>query len=198
MLYEAFLGDALEEYAAEGAFGLTEPVSVRLYLAGADVWRDGLAPAGITTHRQRGEDLGSRMLRAFVETFAVGYERIVIIGTDHPTLPPAFVGQAFRALAEPFTVAVGPSSDGGYYLLGLNELYTPLFEMEYSHERVFENTLASVVEVGARPVVLPEWYDVDDIQGLQRLVCEWRDGGAVSVRTESALKALLDAHPNLL
>lgn len=197
-LYEAFLDDALEAYASNDAFGLDESVAVRLYLAGAESPRStaGFAPGSITTHRQRGDGLGPRMLRAFAETFAAGYERIVIIGTDHPTLPPAFVGEAFRALSEPFTVALGPSTDGGYYLLGLNELYAPLFEMQYSHGSVFERTLERAVEEGARPVVLPEWYDVDDIGSLQRLVHEWREGVSVPSRTEIAIKTLLEAHPN--
>ena len=197
-LYAAFLGDALEAYAAGDAFGLGESVAVRLYLAGAESPRStaGLAPGSITTHRQKGDGLGPRMLRAFAETFAAGFERIVVIGTDHPTLPPAFVGEAFRALSEPFTVALGPSADGGYYLLGLNELYSRLFEMEYSHGGVFEDTLERSVEEGARPVVLPEWYDVDDMESLRRLVREWRAGAPIPPHTQSALKALLEANPN--
>lgn len=196
-LYEAFLGDALEAYAADDAFGLEESVALRLYLAGAESPRStaGFAPGSITTHRQKGEGLGPRMLRAFVETFAAGFERIVIIGTDHPTLPSAFVGEAFRALSEPFTVAIGPSTDGGYYLLGLNELYAPLFEMEYSHGSVFEETLERTIKEGAHPVVLPEWYDVDDMGSLQRLVREWRDGTPIPQRTESVLRYLLEAYP---
>ena len=196
LLYEAFLGDALEVYAAADAFGLDESVVVRLYLAGAESRPGAFAQGSITTHRQKGDGLGPRMLRAFAETFAAGYERIVIIGTDHPTLPPAFVGEAFRALSEPFTVVLGPSTDGGYYLLGLNELYAPLFEMEYSHGSVFEHTLERAIEEGARPVVLPEWYDVDDMGSLQRLVHEWREGASIPSRTEFALKVLLEAHPN--
>ena len=195
LLYEAFLGDALEFYAAADAFGLDESVVVRLYLAGAESRPGAFAQGSITTHRQKGDGLGPRMLRAFAETFAAGYERIVVIGTDHPTLPPAFVGEAFRALSEPFTVVLGPSTDGGYYLLGLNELYAPLFEMEYSHGSVFEHTLERAIEEGARPVVLPEWYDVDDMGSLQRLVHEWREGASIPSRTESALRSLLEAYP---
>lgn len=197
-LYQAFLGDALEAYTGADAFGLGQSVAVRLYLAGAVSLDEGLAPEGVTTHPQHGEGLGPRMLRAFVETFAAGHERIVVIGTDHPTLPTAFVGEAFRALARPFTIALGPSGDGGYYLLGLNELYTPLFEMEYSHGRVFDDTLARAVAEGAHPVILPEWYDVDDMGGLRRLIDEWRQGAPIPPRTESALKALLEANPKWL
>ncbi len=195
-LYAAFLRDAIDDYSATDAFGLDEAVAIRLYWSGADTLRDGLVPAVISCHEQKGAGLGSRMLRAFVETFAARHERIVIIGTDHPTLPVSFVGEAFRALAQPFAVVIGPSTDGGFYLLGLNELYPSLFDMDYSHARVFENTLERATEEGAHPVILPEWYDVDNRQSLQRLVVEYRNGGPIPPRTESALKALLEAHPN--
>ncbi|NNF57823.1 MAG: glycosyltransferase [Rhodothermaceae bacterium] len=196
-LYDAFLRDSLDAYADPDAFGLGEPVAVRLYLAGTEAVPDGLVPDGVTVHRQQGEGLGARMLRAFVETFAAGHERIVIIGTDHPTLPLAFVGEAFRTLKRLFTVALGPSADGGYYLLGLNELIPTLFGMEYSHDAVFADTLARSTAAGAEPVVLPPWYDVDDADSLRRLVDEWRDEVAVGHRTADALEALLEAHPDL-
>ncbi len=197
-LYEAFLSDALESYSCQNAFGFAEPVALRLYVVGTEKLPRGLVPERITIHEQKGEGLGSRMLRAFVETFAAGFERIVILGTDHPTLPLEFVGEAFRALEAPFTVVLGPSEDGGFYLLGSNELYPSLFDMAYSHSAVFQDTLARVVAEGARPVVLPAWFDVDDETGLGRLLRDWRKGAQLRGRTESALKALLAAYPNLL
>src|SRR5687768_4107918 len=122
-LYEAFLLDALDEWVEGHEFGLAEAPAVRLYVAhDGDPAPPIAAPAGVTVHVQRGVDLGTRMLRAAVESFAAGHDRVVLIGSDHPTLPGAFVGEAFRALAEPFTVVLGPSEDGGYYLIGLNEV----------------------------------------------------------------------------
>ncbi len=159
----------------------------------------GLVPAGVSLHRQRGDGLGPRMLRAFVETFAAGHDRAVVIGTDHPTLPAAFVGEAFRALDEPFAVVLGPSDDGGYYLLGLNEVLPALFDgMAYSHPAVFEQTLARAFAAGGRPAVLPSWYDVDTAGELVRLLAEWRGGTPVGPRTAVALVGLAAAHPELL
>lgn len=187
-LYEAFLRDALDRYARLG----TEAggPAVRLYLAG----EEGLAgvPAGVETFRQRGDGLGERMLRAFVETFAAGHDRAIVVGTDHPTLPLDFFGIAFECLDDPLTAVLGPSDDGGYYLLGLNDLVPDLFDMDYSHPDVFEDTLERVMEADLTPVVLPAHFDVDDGPALARLVAEWRDGADVGARTAGVLRTLTE------
>lgn len=163
-LYESFLGDSLAAYATLAA-------DVRLYLApSSGAVPDGLVPDGVTLRSQRGDDLGQRMLHAFVESFLDGYGRAVVIGTDHPTLPLAFVEQAFRELAAPFTTVLGPSDDGGYYLLGMNELYPQLFQgMAYSHDGVFADTLQRAQASPASVSILPSWYDVDTPDDLRRL-----------------------------
>ncbi len=190
-LYDAFLRDALDRYAALAA----EPggPAVRLYLGAADRAPADLVPPGVGAFRQRGRGLGERMLRALVETFAAGHDRAVIVGTDHPTLPLAYVALAVEALADPLTAVLGPSDDGGYYLLGLNEVVSDLFDMAYSHPDVFEDTLERVMEADLTPVVLPAHYDVDDADALRRLVGEWRAGADVGPRTARALGALASA-----
>ena len=187
-LYEAFLRDALDRYAALGA--APGGPAVRLYLAG-DADLPGV-PDGVAVHRQRGRDLGERMLRAFVEAFAAGHDRAVVVGTDHPTLPVEFFALAFEALGDPLSAVLGPSDDGGYYLFGLNDLVPHLFDMAYSHPDVFEDTLERVVEADLAPVVLPAHYDVDDGAALRRLVGEWRDGAAVGERTGRLLRTLTE------
>ena len=191
-LYAAFLGDALGRYAALGA--APGGPAVRLYVGGdpADSRLDGLVPDGVARFRQRGGGLGERMLRASVETFAAGHDRAVVVGTDHPTLPDAFFGLAFGALDDPLTVALGPSDDGGYYLLGLNDIVPDLFDMAYSHGRVFEDTLERAMEADLTPVVLPPHYDVDDAGGLARLVQEWRGGADIGGRTARVLRTLTE------
>ncbi len=189
-LADAFLLDALDAYVAPGAFD--EEVAVRLYLDGHAGALD--LPVGLSVHAQRGDGLGARMRRAFVETFAAGYERIAVVGTDHPTLPVPFVGLAFEALAEPLTAVLGPSDDGGYYLLGLNELYPSLFDMAYGHGGVFDETLRRASARARHVTVLPPWYDVDDAASLRRLVADWQRGAALPARTAASLEALLDAH----
>lgn len=195
-LYSSFLLDALEQYTDPV---LTSDVVLRVYMTGSRqssiLKSSELGPYNL--FEQKGEGLGARLLRAFVETFAAGYERCIVIGTDHPTLPISFVSEAFHALKTPFSVTVGPTEDGGYYLLGMNELYSSLFEMEYSQPFVFGTTLKLIRQTNAHLTVLPEWYDVDDVSDLKRLSADLQNGANVGVRTRDSLEALLEAHPEL-
>ncbi|MEL6771701.1 MAG: TIGR04282 family arsenosugar biosynthesis glycosyltransferase [Bacteroidota bacterium] len=196
-LYAAMLRDALGAYAALGC-------AVRLYLApdeqgNAPALPDGWVPGGVTVHAQHGDGLGQRMLHAFVDGFRAGHERLVVIGTDHPTLPLAYVEMTFELLREePLRVVLGPTHDGGYYLLGQNDLFPRLFtDMTYSHDGVFEETLRRAAEVTAEPVVLPTWYDVDTPAELQQLCREMDAGAAVPPRTATALRALRERYEDL-
>ncbi len=184
-LYDAFLRDSLEAYRLL-------PAAVRLYLSPTDVpIPDDLVPEGVSVHVQRGDGLGVRMLSAFVETFVAGHERVAIIGTDHPTLPLAFVARAFDELAAPFATVLGPSDDGGYYLLGMNEVYPQLFEgMDYSHSDVFADTLQRAHQTPASISILPTWYDVDTPEALRRLDADLRAGGDGARRTREVMDAL--------
>lgn len=191
-LYEAFLRDGLDAYRALSA-------DVRLYAdAPAEAVPDGLVPDGIGLHAQRGDGLGARMLRAFVEAFVAGYERVVVIGADHPTLPPAFIERAFEELAEPLHVVLGPSDDGGFYLLGTNELYPALFEgMTYSHAGVFAETLERAQTVAERVSVLPPWYDVDTPEALRRLSADLAGGTGAPERTREVMARLREKYTGM-
>lgn len=184
-LYRAFLLDALDQYTAL-------PADIRLYLGpseGKTPLRD--RPPGVKQFVQQGAALGERMKRAFEETFAAGYQRAVVIGTDHPTLPTAFVEQAFDAIASPASLSIGPSTDGGYYLLGMSTFYPELFEgMQYSHEDVLEDTLARAKKTAAHLTLLSPWYDVDDPKDLQRLVDDLKNSPNQAPRTRAALRTL--------
>lgn len=196
-LYDAFLRDALDAYRGLG-------VAVRLYLGPtsggptSDGVPDGLVPDGVSLHAQRGAGLGERMLNAFVETFVAGHNRAVVIGTDHPTLPLAFVAQAFEELASPFATVIGPSDDGGYYLLGMNELYPQLFEgMDYSHPDVFADTLQRAHTTPAAISILPTWYDVDTPAALERLAADLdREPGGAS-KTREVMAELREKYERL-
>jgi uncharacterized protein len=92
-------------------------------------------------------------------------------------LPTAFLVETAEVLARPGDRAVlGPSSDGGYYLLGLKFAHRRMFEdIAWSTERVAEQSLARAREIGLDVHMLPAWYDVDDIDGLRRLQIELRE-----------------------
>jgi len=95
----------------------------------------------------------------------------VVLNADSPTLPAAYLVETAEVLARPSDCAVlGPSSDGGYYLLGLKKPYRRLFEdITWSTEHVAEQTIARAREIGLPMHILPTWYDVDDRQSLRTL-----------------------------
>jgi rSAM/selenodomain-associated transferase 2/rSAM/selenodomain-associated transferase 1 len=131
---------------------------------------------------QRGGDLGQRMAAAFEDLHRLGYDEIVLVGSDLPTLPPSFVARALRTLrTRQATVVIGPSSDGGFYLIALRRPVEGLFEgASWSTSAVFEQTCARAKALGLSVQVVDEWYDVDDKESLQRA---WRDGQAANVAT---------------
>ena len=116
---------------------------------------------------QEGEDLGQRMHRAFEDRFQEGYQRVVIIGSDSPTLPTAYIEQALQSEKE---VVIGPSTDGGYYLIGMRGMVTELFAgIDWGTGRVLADTLKALQEQGVPAGLLPVWYDVDLPEDLRFL-----------------------------
>ncbi len=111
--------------------------------------------------QQKGESLGERMKNAFGWGFSQGYERVVLIGCDAPTLPTDFIQQAFDHL-ERASVVVGPSLDGGYYLIGARPPLADLFSgIQWGGDQVFSATLHKVNAEKLDCELLPFWYDID-------------------------------------
>ena len=103
-----------------------------------------------------------------------GAASVVILGTDSPSVPVAYVQQAFAALQRR-EVVLGPSEDGGYYLIGLRRDLPQLFEgIAWSTTRVWQQTTDRLATTSAADSyeILPAWYDVDDIEDLSRLTRE--------------------------
>ena len=125
-------------------------------------------------------NFGDCLLAAVEGMFGRGHSAAVVLNSDSPTLPTALLTETARLLARPGDCAVlGPSRDGGYYLLGLKAPHRRLFEdVAWSTERVAEQTRSRAAEIGLPVHVLPEWYDVDDAQSLQLLRSEL-DGVAI-------------------
>lgn len=118
---------------------------------------------------QTGEDLGERLQNYFRWSFTEGAAKSVVIGSDSPTLPRAYLEEAFALLGRYETV-LGPSEDGGYYLIGMRRFNpTPFQEIPWGTERVFEETVKRV-SLSSGPVgILDRWYDVDTPNDLKRL-----------------------------
>lgn len=110
---------------------------------------------------QTGKDLGARMEQAFCWAFSEGFERVVVMGCDSPTLPLAYIEEAFESLVL-HSVVLGPSLDGGYYLLGAKATPSILFkQMDWGTEVVLNETLQRLNDAQQSYHLLPFWYDID-------------------------------------
>jgi rSAM/selenodomain-associated transferase 1 len=133
-----------------------------------------ILPLNFALIPQRGDSFGERLYFAAEDLFACGFESVCLIDSDSPTIPAETFSQAVKLLqgAED-RVVLGPSDDGGYYLIGLKKLHSEMFErIEWSTERVLEQTLRRAVEINVEVKMLSPGYDVDDRAGLQRLCRE--------------------------
>ena len=132
-------------------------------------WLDGIA-AGKAMHflPQAAGDLGARLAHAFEEAFARGYQRVAAIGTDCIEIDAAHFTEAWTAL-DAHDIAIGPSTDGGYYLIALTAPRVPLFQqIPWSTERVFAETLARAASENLRVHLLPIRHDVDTEEDWRR------------------------------
>jgi rSAM/selenodomain-associated transferase 1 len=125
---------------------------------------------GVQLIDQVGDNLGARMHRTFLTLFERGYHRVLIVGTDVPTLPLDYYKQALTLLDQN-DVVLGPALDGGYYLIGLTKPVEGLFDnIPWSTDRVLQLTRDKADGLGLRSALLPQWRDVDTIDDLASLI----------------------------
>jgi rSAM/selenodomain-associated transferase 1 len=119
-------------------------------------------------------NFGDCLLHTITRLLAAGHAAAVVLNSDSPTLPTALLVDTANILARPGDRAViGPSTDGGYYLLGLKTAHRRLFEdIDWSTERVARQTMERAREIGLPVHVLPAWYDVDEADALRLLHAE--------------------------
>jgi uncharacterized protein len=142
---------------------------------------------------QRKGDLGERMEHAFSWAFTRGYSRVLIVGSDAPTLDGAAADAARRALDDS-DVVVGPSPDGGYSLIGLRGEHPGLFrDISWSTETVRTETMARAIQLGLSVRTLPSLPDVDTFEDLERLSREEGDRLlCLAPRTAALMGRILD------
>lgn len=130
-----------------------------------------LAGPGFDLIAQRGADLGARMAAACTDLWARGHRNVVLIGGDLPAFPVDYLVRAFAYLKAPAApVVLGPSEDGGYYLIGMNRPVADIFQdMTWSHDEVLARTLAKLAGLDIPTRRLPGWFDVDTPADLERL-----------------------------
>ncbi len=123
---------------------------------------------------QKGNNIGEKMCNAFKKVFSElipsgeeGQQKAVLIGTDLPDISSKIITDAISAL-EDSDIVIGPSTDGGYYLIGMKKLYGELFtNIEWSTSTVFEKTLKKIKNLDLNFGVLPELTDIDTEEDLK-------------------------------
>jgi uncharacterized protein len=143
--------------------GVRTVPNIQLYFTPADALNE-IQPwlrENWTAHAQGEGDLGERMHRAFVEAFANGAERVVVIGSDAPEVRTSDIRSAWKELKS-HDVVVGPAIDGGYWLIGLRAPQPELFrEIAWSSEQVLGQTLARAKSLGLKIQLLRILSDID-------------------------------------
>ena len=144
---------------------------------GAEESYNGVLPTEFFLIAQQGNGFGERLQSAVQDLLNVGFVAVCLINSDSPTVPASIFTEATQVLAQPGErVVLGPSDDGGYYLIGLKKLHARLFEeIDWSTERVLRQTIDRAREIDLDVHLLPSWFDVDDRATLQRLSRDLRD-----------------------
>jgi rSAM/selenodomain-associated transferase 1 len=175
-LYSAFLSDLAARFVPSAA---RDGYDFYWYYAAPDEADDAsgaetfatAVPAGGRLLRQVGESFSQRLRHGFQTLRERGYERIVVIGSDSPQLPAAWIREAFAALRED-DVVIGPARDGGYYLLGLRADAEPL-DIFTGVPMSAPDTCARTIERARRlnlsVAYTPRSFDVDEVDDLRML-----------------------------
>jgi uncharacterized protein len=159
--HSAMLFDLLDLWSSER---ILAPGGRRVLVFAPDdagPWFDTRVPAAFALQAQATGDLGQRLHAFFAAEFEEGASRVVVLGSDSPTLDPTIVISAFLCL-EGRDIVLGPSTDGGYYLVGCRPPVPPIFDgIDWSTPRVLDQTIDRLRDTGLSLSLLPPWYDVD-------------------------------------
>jgi len=139
---------------------------------------------------QEGNDIGERMKNGFCYAFTEGFRRVILVGSDSPDLPSDFLRNAITEL-QTHDVVIGPSSDGGYYLIGFrDDTFLPsVFDgISWSSSTVFQETIEKAKNAGRSLSLLPAWSDVDIVSDLKNLIRRNRNTVFKSSHTISFLR----------
>ena len=107
------------------------------------------------------------MFNAIAHVLGLGYDSVSLTGSDLPHLTPEHISKGFAAL-ENADIAIGPTSDGGYYLIGMNRPHPAPFEIQgYGKSSVYENTISAITQAGLTAAAAPLCDDVDTPEDLR-------------------------------
>ena len=168
-LHRALVEDTLERLTRVGGNALER----WLYLSEPLASQDALEiPSDWTMALQSDDDLGGRMENAFRDALHEEPGKMILLGSDSPTVPLEYVGQAFKEMVDR-EVVLGPAEDGGYYLIGCSTLVPELFQsIDWGTDRVLSQSKDALANANREFALLPAWYDVDSEKDLARLRTE--------------------------
>jgi rSAM/selenodomain-associated transferase 1 len=169
-LNTAFLQDVIGNVIAAGRTTEIAPY-VAYGPAGSEAFFRGCLPEHVELIECCLPNFGDCLRHALTTMLAHGHSAACVLNADSPTLPTRCLVDAARTLARaPERIVIGPSTDGGYYLLGLTQVHRRLFmDIEWSSAHVFEQTRQRAAQLGLGVTLLETWYDVDDAAGLRQL-----------------------------
>jgi uncharacterized protein len=189
--------DFKREDCASHSEAATAACGIAVYTpVGAESAYTDILPADFFLLPQRGDKFGERLHFAVEDLFKCGFDSVCLIDSDSPTVPAENFAEAVELLSTSADrVVLGPSDDGGYYLVGVKNPHRRLFEqIDWSTERVLNQTMQRATEIGLEVKLLPTGYDVDDDANLRRLcnelLAEQRDD-SVARNTRQFLAALV-------
>ena len=162
-----------------------------------------LFPAKFRLLLQADDDFGEVLFGAARDLLLAGHDCVLLVNGDSPTLPSRFLVEAIQTLRNSNDrMVLGPTSDGGYYLIGLKRPHRRLFaQIDWGTGTVFNRTRERAAEIGLATTLLPEWYDVDDVETLGWLRDELTGnskrfrGGSPASATRTFLATALTAGP---
>lgn len=164
-LHSAFLRDLSSVYAQADA---------DLFVAYTDDpnWEmlKAIFPGAKDFSPQTGDGLGEKMYRALCRVLELGYDSVILTGTDLPLMTVSHLESGFAAVHNA-DIALGPTSDGGYYLVGMKQPHRTVFaNQSYGGSTVLENTVAAAEAAGLSVAFAQCCDDVDTPEDLQKLM----------------------------
>lgn len=152
---------------------------------------------GLLWFEQDGDNLGERLASLVEHCSSLSFSPVVILGADSPTLPNTFLQEALNVLASrEADISLGPTEDGGYYLVGLQSPVPGLFHnIDWSTPSVYEQTAANAAKLNLRLHQLSCWYDIDTPPDLKRLRDEMYSSEAARSRAPNTYRWLEDHCP---
>jgi rSAM/selenodomain-associated transferase 1 len=181
-LHTAFVRDMIERFRAFEGADFEVHTDRR-----SDAWRTPI----VTRKLQTSGNLGLKMIHALQVGLESGYQRVVIVGSDAPTLPAAHIATLLSADAD---VAFGPADDGGFYAIAARRVDPGMFDgVVWSTPDTLARSMAAAERRGLSVASGPQWFDVDDPEDLDRLM---RQSG-LPFHTAACLESIRAEQPDI-